>query len=88
MATRGRKPLPTALKELEGDRGKGNRNQGGQGDRTGDHGDRGNGGPRGKGGPKGKPEPVRNYEARPPRAEKPIDPDNPFAVLAALKNRS
>ena len=69
----------------QGDRGKGNRNQGGQGDRTGD---RGNGGPRGKGGPKGKPEPVRNYEARPPRAEKPIDPDNPFAVLAALKNRS
>ena len=25
MATRGRKPLPTALKELEGDRGKGRR---------------------------------------------------------------
>ncbi|MGV8984964.1 MAG: helicase-related protein [Cypionkella sp.] len=27
----------------------------------------------------------RSFEARPPRAEKPIDPDNPFAVLAALK---
>ncbi len=25
MVTRGRKPLPTALKELEGDRGKGRR---------------------------------------------------------------
>ena len=36
----------------------------------------------------GKPEGGRSYEARPPRAEKPIDPDSPFAVLAALKNRS
>jgi len=29
--------------------------------------------------------PQRSFEARPPRVEKPIDPDNPFAVLAALK---
>lgn len=29
----------------------------------------------------------KTYSARPPRAEKPIDPDNPFAVLAALKNK-
>ncbi|MFN4157486.1 MAG: helicase-related protein [Gemmobacter sp.] len=29
----------------------------------------------------------RPQEARPPREEKPIDPDNPFAVLAALKGR-
>jgi ATP-dependent RNA helicase SUPV3L1/SUV3 len=29
----------------------------------------------------------KTYEARPPRVEKPIDPDNPFAVLAALKGR-
>jgi ATP-dependent RNA helicase SUPV3L1/SUV3 len=28
-----------------------------------------------------------NYEARPPRAEKPIDPDNPFAALLALKGK-
>ncbi|MRX50257.1 disulfide oxidoreductase [Paracoccus sp. S-4012] len=47
----------------------------------------------GKGGPKGKPgqgprnEGSRAYSARPPRTEKPIDPDSPFAVLAALKNR-
>ena len=27
------------------------------------------------------------YEARPPRPEKPIDPDNPFAVLMALKTK-
>ena len=35
----------------------------------------------------GKPDakPQRSFEARPPRVEKPIDPDNPFAVLAALK---
>ncbi len=29
----------------------------------------------------------KTYEARPPREQK-IDPDNPFAVLAALKTRS
>ncbi|WP_395542020.1 helicase-related protein [Neotabrizicola sp. sgz301269] len=29
----------------------------------------------------------RKYEARPPRAEKPIDPDNPFAALLALKGK-
>ncbi len=27
----------------------------------------------------------RSFEARPPRKDKPIDPDNPFAALAALK---
>ncbi|HHY02565.1 MAG TPA: hypothetical protein GX686_06820, partial [Paracoccus sp.] len=37
---------------------------------------------RGKG---GKPE--RSFEARPPR-DKPMDPDSPFAVLAALKNKT
>lgn len=30
----------------------------------------------------------RSFEARPPRNDKPIDPDSPFAVLAALKNKS
>ncbi|OJY33376.1 MAG: helicase [Rhodobacterales bacterium 65-51] len=29
----------------------------------------------------------KSYEARPPRAEKPIDPDNPFAALLALKGK-
>ncbi|WP_309668422.1 helicase-related protein [Tabrizicola sp.] len=48
----------------------------GKGDARGDH--------------KGKPaqhdkKPI--YEARPPRPEKPIDPDNPFAVLMALKTK-
>ncbi len=38
--------------------------------------------PEGKGQGERKP-----FEARPPRAEKPVDPDSPFAVLAALKGR-
>lgn len=29
----------------------------------------------------------RKFEARPPRPEKPIDPDNPFAALLALKGK-
>ncbi|MEP4194088.1 MAG: helicase-related protein [Aliishimia sp.] len=57
---------------------------------------RGKGGkrPQGKGGQNrdgqqkgkgGKPQGGRNFEARPPRKEKAIDPDNPFAALMALK---
>ncbi|EEW24198.1 conserved hypothetical protein, partial [Rhodobacter ferrooxidans] len=55
----------------------------------GDRGDRGNRPDRGDRGGKdhGKSAP-QTYEARPPRAEKPIDPDNPFAVLLALKGRT
>ncbi len=36
----------------------------------------------GKGGPSGKP-----FSARPPKRDKPIDPDSPFAKLAALKEQ-
>jgi ATP-dependent RNA helicase SUPV3L1/SUV3 len=49
--------------------------------------------PKGKGGKPGdraeRPRELqpKTYEARPPREQK-IDPDNPFAVLAALKTRS
>ncbi len=45
------------------------------------------GGPKGKGRGKdgGKPQGGRKFEARPPRKEKPMDPDSPFAALAALK---
>ncbi|MDS9468449.1 helicase-related protein [Paracoccus sp. MBLB3053] len=49
-------------------------------------------------GPKGKPrhdgkgksrhDGPKSFEARPPKAEKKIDPDSPFAILAALKNKS
>ena len=34
----------------------------------------------------GKPQQAK-FEARPPRKEKPIDPDSPFAKLAALKEQ-
>ena len=55
-----------------------------------DRGDRG-GKPGRKDGDKnkgrGQAQESKPYEARPPRVEKPIDPDNPFAVLAALKSK-
>ncbi|MCR9139751.1 MAG: helicase-related protein [Alphaproteobacteria bacterium] len=51
-------------------------------------------GPKGKGRFKGNPRKSKkdgqgsgNYSARPPRREKPIDPDSPFAKLAALKEQ-
>ncbi|GIT90382.1 ATP-dependent helicase MgpS [Jannaschia pagri] len=64
----------------QGDRGKrkGGGKQGGQGKQGGPQGKRGGG----KGGDRG----PKTYEAKPKR-DKPIDPDNPFAALAALKNQ-
>jgi ATP-dependent RNA helicase SUPV3L1/SUV3 len=66
-----------------------------RGDRGGDRPKGGKGKPRGKGGPKGdrgdrqgRDQGPKTFEARPPRKEKPVDPDNPFAVLAALKNKT
>ncbi|TQS73235.1 hypothetical protein ERN12_05580 [Rhodobacteraceae bacterium] len=48
----------------------------------------GGGKPKGKGAPKGAQKGGnRKFEARPPKKEKPIDPDNPFAVLAQLKDK-
>ncbi len=41
--------------------------------------------PKGKG---GKPQKGQKFESRPPKKEKPIDPDSPFAALAALKQKS
>jgi ATP-dependent RNA helicase SUPV3L1/SUV3 len=81
----------------QGDRPQGDRPQGDrpQGERP--KGDRPQGKPHGK--PHGKPQGKRDdrkdhakggerkYEARPPRAEKPIDPDSPFAALLALKGK-
>ena len=78
-----------------GRRTQGNRNRGkgrGQQDqgqaRGGDKKPRGKGKPRrdGKGrGPKG----AKSFEARPPKKDKPIDPDNPFAAaLMGLKDKS
>ena len=52
---------------------------------------RGSGKPKGKGQPRAKGKPQgkggQNFSARPPRKEKAIDPDNPFAAaLSGLKS--
>jgi ATP-dependent RNA helicase SUPV3L1/SUV3 len=65
-----------------GDRPRGDRFKDGQKDgqrpeRKGDH----------KGGKPQRDERQKSFEARPPRVEKPIDPDNPFAALLALKGK-
>ena len=36
--------------------------------------------PRGKGGPRDQQKGAKTYSSRPPRQEKKIDPDNPFAA--------
>lgn len=76
----------------KGDRPRGNRSKG-DGARAegakadGAQGDRRDGkGPR-KGGKPDRQDKPRQFEARPPRPEKPIDPDNPFAALMALKGK-
>ncbi|MFZ5965098.1 helicase-related protein [Thalassococcus sp. BH17M4-6] len=79
-----------------GNRGqnRGPRREGSGGGRRAAQGDkpRGKGGPRGKGKPRGKDKPThggKSFEARPPRKEKQIDPDNPFAAaLMGLKDKS
>jgi ATP-dependent RNA helicase SUPV3L1/SUV3 len=80
----------------EGGRPRGKKpQQGGErGDRSrgeGERGDRPRGKPKGKGGKphgdKGQSDKPRTYTARPEKPSR-IDPDNPFAVLAALKDRS
>jgi ATP-dependent RNA helicase SUPV3L1/SUV3 len=90
-------PAAETRPRREGERGgyKGNKPREGGGENRGDRSDRK---PRPKDGereggreggraeaPKPDAKPQRSFEARPPRVEKPIDPDNPFAVLAALK---
>jgi ATP-dependent RNA helicase SUPV3L1/SUV3 len=75
-----------------GNRGRGRNERGG--DRGGERGERKAGGkPRGKGGKsrgdgkgRGGPKGGKSFEARPPKKEKAIDPDNPFAAaLMGLK---
>jgi ATP-dependent RNA helicase SUPV3L1/SUV3 len=93
----GRGERPNRGERPQGERGQRPKREGGdrpQGDRPqGDRpqGERRDGGKPKHGGKGGKPERRdggKSFEARPPRAEKPIDPDNPFAVLAALKTKS
>jgi ATP-dependent RNA helicase SUPV3L1/SUV3 len=59
----------------------------GRGDRNEQRGDRQDRGDRkDRNNNRGGPQPLR-FEAKPPRKEKPIDPDSPFAKLAALKEQ-
>ncbi len=67
----------------EGGRPEGNRTESGRPDKR-DHSKGGK--PQGKGGKRDDHKP-KTFEQRPPRAEKPIDPDNPFAALMALKSK-
>ena len=62
----------------QGDRPQGEQSQGGRGPRK--DGDR-------KGGKPQRDDRQKSFEARPPRADKPVDPDNPFAALMALKGK-
>jgi len=70
-------------------RGRGDRNERGgeRGERKGGGKPRGKGGkPRGDGKGRGGPKGAKSFEARPPKKEKAIDPDNPFAAaLMGLK---
>jgi ATP-dependent RNA helicase SUPV3L1/SUV3 len=61
----------------QGDRPKHDRPKGDRPDRRDDR----------KGGKPNRDDRQKSFEARPPRAEKPIDPDNPFAALLALKGK-
>ena len=36
---------------------------------------------------RGKPDKPKNFKSAPPKKDKPIDPDNPFAALAAHKDK-
>ena len=56
------------------------------GERRRDHGPKG-GKPFDKNRERERPKQTYTFEARPPKAEKPIDPDNPFAALMALKGK-
>jgi ATP-dependent RNA helicase SUPV3L1/SUV3 len=77
----------------QGERPQGERRHGKpQGERSGDRagkpqGDRGDRGGDRKGGKPNWDDRQKSFEARPPRVEKPVDPDNPFAALMALKGK-
>ncbi|MFP1643140.1 helicase-related protein [Pontitalea aquivivens] len=76
-------------REGEGKRSDGAKPEGRRDGKPGGKPQGGKGKPEHKGakGPRREDQP-RNFEARPPRKERPIDPDSPFAVLAALKGKS
>ncbi|MGB3277732.1 MAG: helicase, partial [Pseudorhodobacter sp.] len=91
-ARRDAKPEGTAATPAEGgDQRGGSKREGGKprGERPAGQGKRPEGGFKGKGKKGGKPpqNSPQKYESRPARPEKKIDPDNPFAALAALKGK-
>ncbi|WP_374292850.1 helicase-related protein [Paenirhodobacter enshiensis] len=70
--------------------GEGKRRDGkseGRGDRGGDKGGRKFDGKKGKPRRDDERDGGRSFEARPPKKDRPIDPDSPFAVLAALRDK-
>jgi ATP-dependent RNA helicase SUPV3L1/SUV3 len=93
-------PATEGNREARGNRGKPGKDggggrppqQGNRGDRNNDRQDRGDRkdrndrNDRSNNRPGGASQPLR-FEAKPPRKEKPIDPDSPFAKLAALKEQ-
>ncbi|OWY16232.1 hypothetical protein B6V73_13740 [Thioclava sp. JM3] len=78
-------PRPRGNRPPRRDQGQGGKPGGERGERKG--GGKPHGKRDGKGKKGGKPQGARNFEARPPKKDKPVDPDNPFAVLAALKDK-
>ncbi len=78
-----RPPKPDGAKP-EGAKSEASRPEGGEKRR--DHGSKG-GKTFDKSRDREQPKKTHLFEARPPRPEKPIDPDNPFAVLMALKGK-
>ncbi|NQY62011.1 MAG: disulfide oxidoreductase, partial [Cognatishimia sp.] len=75
-----------------GNRGARQQNRGGQGQKPRRDGGapkgRRQGKPGGKQGGKPRQDKAKSFQARPPKKEKAIDPDNPFAALMALKEKS
>ncbi|GLU83660.1 helicase [Rhizobium sp. NBRC 114257] len=69
-----------------GDKGPRGNREGGRPQHQGNRGERGDRQERGDRNNRGASQPLR-FEAKPPRKEKPIDPDSPFAKLAALKEQ-
>lgn len=90
-APRPRPQRPERAPRREGEGGGKPRREGGKPEFRGDRDGAKGGKPKGKGKPHGKPrdeDKSRAFEARPPKKDKPIDPDNPFAAaLMGFKSK-
>ncbi|MBB4954800.1 ATP-dependent RNA helicase SUPV3L1/SUV3 [Agrobacterium vitis] len=83
--TEGRSDAPREEKRRDGGHSGKPRDRDGQRDKQAPRGDRNDRAPRKD--RDTKPAQPQRFEAKPPRKEKPIDPDSPFAKLAALKEQ-